>query len=67
VDVTVVAIDEAQRRIGLSMVEMAKRERDADEARSRSEEDSALGRLNEQRSLGTLADLLAASKRGGAK
>jgi small subunit ribosomal protein S1 len=67
VDVTVVAIDEAQRRISLSMVETAKREREAEETRSRSEEDSALGRLNEQRSLGTLADLLAASKRGGTK
>jgi small subunit ribosomal protein S1 len=67
VDVTVVAIDEAQRRIGLSMVEGAKRNREVEEARNRSEEDSALGRLNEQRSLGTLADLLATSKRGGGK
>ena len=63
VEVTVVAIDPAQRRISLSMVERARRERDAEDTRARSDEESALGRLNEQRSFGTLADLLAGSKR----
>jgi small subunit ribosomal protein S1 len=63
IEVTVVSIDEGQRRIGLSMVEQAKRRRDNEEATSRTEEESALGKINERRSLGTLADLLANSKR----
>ncbi|MBX3027960.1 S1 RNA-binding domain-containing protein [bacterium] len=63
VQVTVQAIDPAQRRIGLSMVEAARRERDGQEATARRETESALGQMNEQRSLGTFADLLAASKR----
>jgi small subunit ribosomal protein S1 len=63
VDVTVMAVDEAQRRISLSMVEHARRERDAQEATQRSDEQAALGQVNEKRSLGTFADLLAASKR----
>lgn len=64
VEVTVLAIDQAQRRISLSMVEQARRQRDEQEVRGRSEEESALGQINERRSLGTFADLLAASKRG---
>jgi small subunit ribosomal protein S1 len=63
VQVTVLAVDEQQRRISLSMVEEAKRARDAGEASARGEEQAALGQLNEKRSLGTFADLLAASKR----
>jgi len=63
VDVTVMAVDEAQRRISLSMVEQARRERDAEESRAHDEEQAALGQVNERRSLGTFADLLAASKR----
>ena len=63
VDVTVMAVDDAQRRIGLSMVEQARRERDAQDATQRSDEQAALGQVNEKRSLGTFADLLAASKR----
>ena len=63
VDVTVMAVDDAQRRISLSMVEQARRDRDAQELRERDEEQAALGEVNERRSLGTFADLLAASKR----
>ena len=57
------AVDEQQRRISLSMVEQAKRARDADDAAARRGEQTALDQLNENRSLGTFADLLAASKR----
>lgn len=63
VQVTVQAIDTAQRRIGLSMVEAARRERDAQESSARRDTESALGAMNAPRSLGTFADLLAASKR----
>jgi len=63
VEVTITAVDEAQRRISLSMVENARRARDADQATARTEENAALGQVNAPRSLGTLADLLAASKR----
>jgi small subunit ribosomal protein S1 len=63
VEVTVTAVDEAQRRIGLSMIEQARRERDSQEATQRSDEQAALGQVNERRSLGTFADLLATSKR----
>ena len=63
VEVTVVGVDPAQRRIGLSMVEKARRERDSQEAGARVDEQNALGQVNERRNLGTLADLLAASKR----
>jgi small subunit ribosomal protein S1 len=62
VDVTVMGVDEKQRRISLSLVEQAKRERDAQDNAARSEEATALGQVNERRSLGTFADLLAASK-----
>jgi small subunit ribosomal protein S1 len=63
VEVTVLAVDEKQRRVSLSMVEQGKRERDAEENAARRGEQAALDQLNENRSLGTLGDLLAASKR----
>lgn len=63
VEVTVMAVDAAQRRISLSMVEQAKRERDATDDAARRDEQTALGQLNDTRSLGTFGDLLAASKR----
>jgi small subunit ribosomal protein S1 len=63
VDVTIVAVDGEQRRISLSLVEQMKRARDAEDAATRRAEDVALDQLNEKRSLGTFADLLAASKR----
>ena len=62
VQVTVQAIDPVQHRISLSMVEAARRDRDAQESTARRETDSAIGQMNEKRSLGTFADLLAASK-----
>jgi small subunit ribosomal protein S1 len=64
VEVTVLTVDDAQRRIGLSMVEQAQRQRDAQEATARTEEQTVLGEMNARRSLGTFADLLQASKRG---
>jgi transcriptional accessory protein Tex/SPT6 len=64
VEVTVLSVDEAARRIALSMVEQARRERDTQESTERGEEQAALDQMNERRTLGTFADLLAASKRG---
>jgi small subunit ribosomal protein S1 len=64
VEVTVLTVDEAGRRIALSMVEQARRERDTQESTARGEEQAALDQMNERRTLGTFADLLAASKRG---
>ena len=64
VEVTVLTVDEAARRIALSMIEQARRERDNQETTERSEERAVLGQMNEHRTLGTFADLLAASKRG---
>jgi small subunit ribosomal protein S1 len=63
VEVTVVEIDTAKRRIGLSMVERARQEKDAAEADERRDTDAALARENEKASLGTLADLLARSRK----
>jgi small subunit ribosomal protein S1 len=63
VEVTVLAVDETQRRISLSMVERAKQERDTQEASARTEESATLGQVNERKSLGSFADLLAAKKR----
>ena len=65
VEVTVVAVDVAQRRIGLSMVEQARRERDTQEHAERGQAAAALDQVNERRSLGTFADLLAGSKKNG--
>jgi len=67
VDVTVLAVDQAQRRISLSMVEQARRDRDSQDATARADEQATVGKMNEQRSLGTLADVLAASKTGRKK
>jgi small subunit ribosomal protein S1 len=64
VEVTVLTVDEAARRIALSMIEQARRERDNQEMTERSEERAVLGQMNEHHTLGTFADLLAASKRG---
>lgn len=63
VEVTVLAVDPAQRRISLSMVEQARRTRDADEHAERAAAHDTLQQVNTPRSLGTLADLLAASKK----
>jgi transcriptional accessory protein Tex/SPT6 len=63
VEVTVLGVDVAQRRISLSMVENARRHQEEQVTAERAEQDAALSRTNERKSLGTLADLLAASKR----
>jgi len=63
IDVTVLAVDVAQRRMSLSMIEGAQRERDSQEAAERADQDSALAKTNERKSLGTFAELLRGSKR----
>jgi small subunit ribosomal protein S1 len=63
VEVTVLAVDAEKRRISLSMVEQAREARDAGRVAERSEEQSAIAQTNERKSLGSFADLLAASKR----
>ncbi|MCK6556659.1 S1 RNA-binding domain-containing protein [Candidatus Binatia bacterium] len=64
VEVTVLAVDPGQRRLTLSMVEQARRERDTQEASARAEEQAAVDGMNRKHSLGTFGDLLAASKPG---
>ncbi len=61
VEVTVLAVDPAQRRISLSLVEQAKGQRDAAQQRERNETESLVAETNAPRSLGTFADLLARS------
>ena len=63
VEVTVLAVDPAQRRVSLSLVERANRERDAAERADRAEEKRVLAEVNQPRSLGTFADLLPAAKK----
>jgi len=61
VDVTVVELDVAKRRIGLSMVEGAKQAKDAAEAEERRDTEQVLAQSSEKSSLGTLGDLLTKS------
>jgi transcriptional accessory protein Tex/SPT6 len=63
VEATVVSVDVEKRRIGLSLVERARQARDAEEDVERRETEATLAKDAEQRSLGTLADLLAPSTR----
>jgi len=63
VEVTVVDIDPEKRRIGLSMVESAKRAKDATELDERRDTESHLAKPGEGQALGTFADLLARSRR----
>jgi small subunit ribosomal protein S1 len=62
VDVTVVELDPAKRRIGLSMVEGAKQAKDAAEAEERRDTEAHLAASDERAPLGTLGDLLARSR-----
>src|SRR5262249_52628743 len=62
VEVTVVALDSEKRRIGLSMVESARRARDASDLAESREAADLLARSNEAKTFGTLAELLEASK-----
>jgi small subunit ribosomal protein S1 len=63
VEVTVLAVDPAARRINLSMIEHARETRDAALAAERVEEQAKATEVNQRRTLGTFADLLAASKK----
>jgi small subunit ribosomal protein S1 len=62
VEVTVVDVDPDKRRIGLSLVEGQRRERDAEEAQERREVQEAVADLGKGGGLGTFADLLAKKK-----
>ena len=63
VDVTVVSVDPEKRRIALSMVESARRARDAAEAGEVRETAAILARSNEAKSFGTLAELLSSPRK----
>jgi len=63
IDVTVVEVDPAKRRIGLSMVEHAKRAQDEAEAEVRRDTEARLAKPDAAGGLGTLGDLLGKSRR----
>lgn len=63
VDVTVISVDPEKRRIALSMVESARRSRDAGELAESRETADLLARANEAKGFGTLGELLSASKK----
>lgn len=63
IEVTVLAVDPEQRRISLSMVEQARVARDAGIATERADEQATVAQANQRRTLGTFAELLAASKK----
>lgn len=65
VEVTVIEVDTAKRRISLSMIEPARQARDAAVVAERTEQEAAIADVNERKALGTFADVLAASKKGG--
>ena len=58
VEVTVVEVDPAKRRIGLSMVERAREAQEAAEAEERRDTETHLAKASDKTGLGTLADLL---------
>lgn len=62
VEVTVVSIEPEKRRLGLSMVESARRARDGATLAESRETSEIMARTQTARSFGTLADLLAAKK-----
>ena len=62
VEVTVTSIDLEKRRIGLSMVETARRERENAEQAERRETGALLEKSREGRNFGTFGDLLGGSK-----
>lgn len=63
VAVTVLAVEPEKHRISLSMVEQARGARDAALAMERADEQAKVAETNQRRTLGTFADLLAASKK----
>jgi small subunit ribosomal protein S1 len=58
VDVTVVEVDPAKRRIGLSMVERARQAKEAGEAEERRDTEAFLAKPEQTTGFGTLGDLL---------
>jgi small subunit ribosomal protein S1 len=62
VEVTILAVEPERRRLSLSMIERARAARDSTEARDRADEQAMLTAQNKPRSMGTLGDLLGASK-----
>lgn len=62
VEVTVVSVDPHKKRLGLSMVEGARRARDEEEAEERRETQAAVEKLGGEGGLGTFADLLKGRK-----
>ena len=62
VEVTVLGVDPEKRRISLSMVEQARQARDAATVEQRADEAATMAQTNERQSLGSFADLLAASR-----
>ncbi|MFN2426107.1 MAG: S1 RNA-binding domain-containing protein [Candidatus Binatia bacterium] len=62
VEVTVLAVDPAERRVSLSMVEQVRQERDAEAAEDRRDQDRV---LSDQKSgsFGTFGDLLDAARK----
>jgi small subunit ribosomal protein S1 len=58
VDVTVVEVDPAKRRIGLSMVEQARQAKEAGEAEERRDTEAFLAKPEQTTGFGTLGDLL---------
>jgi len=61
VEVTVVEIDTAKRRVGLSMVERARHAKEAAEADEQRHTEQVLAESSATPSLGTLADVLSRS------
>jgi len=62
VDVTVLGVDTEKRRISLSMVEQARQARDSAVSAQRADEAAVVSQTNERQSLGSFAELLAASR-----
>jgi len=62
VEVTILEVDPAKRRIGLSMVERAKQAKDAAALEERRDTEAHLSKPDEQESMGTLGDLLSRAR-----
>ena len=58
VDVTIVSVDPVKKRLGLSVVENARKARDAEDAEDRKEAQQVADQLSREGGLGTFADLL---------
>lgn len=62
IDVTVLSVDPAQRRVSLSLVEQARQARDAAMATDRQDQQAVIEQTNQRKSFGSFADILAASE-----